>query len=124
MKIQITEDDSTKNVRSSLYNYSFNKKTGLFIRWGKTKEDDPLFAPFSEILDIEVEEKCNGVPNIKGVESPCAFCYKSNSKVGRSMTLGTFKKIIDKTFIGKTSFLTQIAFGADAGARRSSWRQR
>lgn len=45
-------------------------------------------------------------------------CYKSNSKSGRTMSLDTFKKIISKTIVqGNSSFLTQIAFGADAGAK-------
>lgn len=50
---------------------------------GKTKEEDPEYAPFPEILDIEVSTICNGIPNVSGIESPCAFCYKSNTKHGR-----------------------------------------
>lgn len=48
-------------------------------------------------------------------------CYKSNTKTGRTMSFDTFKKIFDNTFLDKEnqkhSFLTQIAFGADAGAK-------
>lgn len=118
MQIKFYEDDTKKLVRSESYNYNFNKITGEFVRWGKTIEEDPIMAPFPEILDIEVEERCNGVPGINGVEAPCRFCYKSNTKVGRSMSLDTFKSIIQKTMVNdKTSFLTQIAFGADAGAK-------
>lgn len=105
-------------VRSENYNYNFEKATGHFMRWGKTLNDDPVMAPWPEILDIEVEERCNGVPNSSGIESPCSFCYKANTLKGRTMSFSTFKTIFDKTKINdKSSFLTQIAFGADAGAK-------
>lgn len=42
----IFETPKQKIVRSKGYNYEFNKKTGFFARWGKVKEDDPLFSPF------------------------------------------------------------------------------
>lgn len=119
-KFTIKETETQKFVRSKSYNYNFDKKTGHFVRWGKTIEDDPIMAPFPEILDIEVEERCNGVPGLNGVESPCRFCYKSNTKNGRTMTFETFKKVFAKTILDeqkKLSFLTQIAFGADAGAK-------
>lgn len=105
------ETEDAKIVRSRTYNYNFNKKTGFFVRWGETVEADPSIAPFPEILDIEVSEICNGVPNPSGVESPCSFCYKANTRVGRNMSFDTFKTIIDKM-----PFLTQVAFGADAKA--------
>ena len=118
MKIQFSENDTTKIVRSESYNYNFNKVNGQFARWGKTYLEDPIMAPFPEIMDIEVSEICNGVPDKSGIEKPCRFCYKSNTRSGRNMSLSLFKKIIDKTLIdGKHSFLTQIAFGADAKAK-------
>ena len=121
VQLKFFEDQTSKKVRSESYNYDFNKITGQFIRWGKTFEDDPIMAPYPEILDIEVEERCNGVPGLNGIESPCRFCYKSNTKTGRTMSFDTFKKIFDNTFLDKEnqkhSFLTQIAFGADAGAK-------
>lgn len=124
MKFTVKETESHKFVRSENYNYNFDKVTGHFIRWGKTLHDDPIMAPFPEILDIEVEERCNGVPGLNGVESPCSFCYKANTKVGRTMSFETFKAVFDKTFIDnkkKISFLTQIAFGADAGAKYNEY---
>lgn len=105
------ETEDAKIVRSRGYNYNFNKKTGMFLRWGTTMEDDPEIAPFPEILDIEVSEVCNGVPSPSGVEAPCKFCYKANTRVGKNMSFDTFKTIIDKM-----PFLTQVAFGADAKA--------
>jgi MoaA/NifB/PqqE/SkfB family radical SAM enzyme len=69
------------------------------MRWGKTKEDDPNYSEFGpEIVDIEISEVCT---------HGCTFCYKSNIKVGRNMSLDTYKEVLKK--LPKT--VTQIAFG-------------
>ena len=61
-----------KKYSSPLYNYLFDRTTGKFARWGKTKEDDPKYSITGpEIADIEISTACS-----KG----CAYCYKSNNK--------------------------------------------
>lgn len=97
----IIDNNKTKTVVSPDYNYIFNKGTGFFARWGKTKKDDPQVAPAPEIADIEITTKCNG---------GCKHCYKSNTRNGTNMSFKTFKELFDK--LPKT--ITQIAFGADA----------
>ena len=43
-----------KKYSSPLYNYLFDRTTGKFARWGKTKEDDPKYSITGpEIADIE-----------------------------------------------------------------------
>lgn len=91
-----------RRVNSPEYNYSFDTKTGLFVRWGKTLQDDPVFSPIGpEILDIEISKggDCLG---------KCTFCYKQNG-TGKTenMTFETFKLIFDNF----KSNLTQVAFG-------------
>lgn len=101
MKLDIFENDTNKVIRSTHYNYNFNKKTGHFIRWGKTIDDDPQYAPGPEILDIEISAgKCL---------ASCRFCYKSNNGAlpVQNMNLADFKTILDK--MPRT--LTQVAFG-------------
>lgn len=91
-----------KTVRSKGYNYNFDYKTGLFVRWGKTQQDDPLYSPFGpEIADIEISTVCNGLGK------PCSHCYKSNTGCGENMSFDTFKKLFHKL----PKNLTQIAFG-------------
>ncbi len=103
----IFEKDSVKHCRSKDYNYRFDLVSGEFIRWGKTFEDDPVSGPL-EIFDLEVSTVCSGIPSIGStVPSPCAFCYKSNTKRGENMSFDTFKAIFDKL----PATLTQIAFG-------------
>jgi MoaA/NifB/PqqE/SkfB family radical SAM enzyme len=105
---RVTQDATFKYLKSKDYNYVFNKATGMFARWGATREEDPNFCEFGpEILDIEVTTKCNG-PNGK----LCPFCYKGNTPNGINMSLDTFKTILNKM----PNTLTQIAFGADAQA--------
>jgi MoaA/NifB/PqqE/SkfB family radical SAM enzyme len=106
--MNIIEKGNLKILRSTDYNYLFNKNNGYFLRWGKEIDDDPQYSPYGpEILDIEVTTKCTGPSN-----KVCSFCYKSNTPNGSNMSLNTFKTILDK--MPKT--LTQIAFGADAHA--------
>jgi len=108
MRARIVDRDLAKILQSDNYNYMFDKQSGFFARWGKTKEDDPDFSPFGpEILDIEVTTKCKGPGN-----KLCKFCYKSNTPNGKNMSFKTFKTILNK--LPRT--LTQCAFGADAQA--------
>lgn len=103
-KYKIIENSKAKCLRSELYNYNFDKKTGYFERWGKTKDekDDPQFSYVGpEIADIEiVEGKCSG---------NCPWCYKSNSidQDIKYMNYETFVKIFNN--LPRT--LGQIAFG-------------
>lgn len=103
MKFQIIDSQDRKMLRSESYNFSFDKNTGLFARWGKTHNDDPAYSPIGpEILDIEITSggQCKG---------GCSFCYKSNGgdKPVDNMSFETFEKMFQK--FPKT--LTQIAFG-------------
>lgn len=89
----------TKYMNLPTYKYIFNEKTGYFVRWGEAFNDDPECSPIGpEILDIETSEVCQS--------GNCPYCYKSNTDIGRNMSLDTFKKIIDKM-----PSLLQIAIG-------------
>lgn len=103
----VTWDGPLKKYRSPEYNYDFNTLDGYFKRWGKTEDDDPKTGPI-ELMDLEIDERCEGIPSPgKDVATPCTFCYKSNTQVGRYMTFETFKGIFDKL----PQSLMQIAFG-------------
>ena len=116
MPATIQENKTVKVLSSPAYNYAFNKETGFFLRWGKTKEDDPDYSPYGpEIADIEISTICSGV---KGV-GVCKFCYKSNTPKGTYMSFDTFEKLFAK--LPKT--VTQIAFGiGDINANPDMWR--
>jgi hypothetical protein len=104
VEYQIVDSPTEKKCISLDYNFIFNKKNGMFLRWGKNYNEDPSFAPFGpEILDIEITTKCQN--------GNCKECYKSNTSNGQNMSFETFKTIIDK--VAKSKILTQVAIGAD-----------
>lgn len=111
---KITETDTIKKLESPQYNYIFNKKNGMFARWGENQEDDPDFSHAGpEILDIEISTSVHNPKDEEvvydgGCKGRCNFCYKSNGNHPTyNMKFDEFKTIFDK--MGKQ--LTQIAFG-------------
>jgi MoaA/NifB/PqqE/SkfB family radical SAM enzyme len=102
---KIHDSDIRKIVKSDKYNYIFNKKSGLFIRWGEEADDDPEYSPLGpEILDVEISS--GGCES--GKRAGCKFCYKTNiSREVHHMTLPEFIHVLD---IMKPN-LTQVAFG-------------
>jgi len=115
--MKVIDTPKHRLVRSESYNYNFDKSTGYFQRWGKTIDDDPSFAPYPEILDIEITTICAGVPQLDGIRRPCSFCYKANSTKGKNMSFDTFKQIVDNmTFTDGRPCLLQVAFGGDSQA--------
>jgi radical SAM protein with 4Fe4S-binding SPASM domain len=107
MSYDISQNDTFKRFKSPDCNYLFNKKTGKMLTWGKTLEDNPAYAPFPFILDIEVSSICKGPTDQSGLNKLCPFCYKANTSKGHNMSLDEFKTIIDKM-----PGLTQVAFGS------------
>ena len=105
MKFSIKENQYFKNLKSENYNYLFDKRNGVMIQWGKTKDDDPDRAPAPVLADIEVVASCKG-PGGK----ICPFCYKGNIPGKNYMSFEEYKIIFDKL----PKSLTQIAFGTDA----------
>jgi MoaA/NifB/PqqE/SkfB family radical SAM enzyme len=97
----ITETPTVKRCKGSAYNFIFDKRSGMFARWGESKKDDPQFSPIGpEILDIEV--------TVNGCSAGCKFCYKENSSSKPTcMDFETYKNILDKM----PQTLTQVAFG-------------
>ena len=103
MKVVIKENAESKVLESEHYNFIFNKQSGFFARWGKTKEEDPVMSPFGpEIADIEISTNCCGP---KGI--PCTFCYKANTATGERMSIENYNKILG--LLPKT--MTQVALG-------------
>ena len=55
MEFKIFENQHLKKLVSAKYKYLFSKKTGAFMCWGVTENDDPERSPFGpEILDLEI----------------------------------------------------------------------
>lgn len=108
---KVYDDKNIKVFSSKIYNYVFNKNTGLFIRYGESNDDDPIFSPFGpEFLDIEITTKCDGVNG-----KLCVYCYKSNNMNGKNMSFETFREI-SKNF---PDTVCQITFGVDSKCKQN-----
>lgn len=102
-KMLMMETDKVKTVYSNEYNSFFDKETGFFARWGATKDENPLYAPMPEILDLEISAgKCMG---------KCPECYKCNGAVEEvhNMTFAEFRNIFHK--VAKTKVVTTFKSG-------------
>ena len=99
--MRVVDSKTKKVLMSKDYNFSFDKETGVFHRWGKTYFEDPQFCPYGpEILDLEI--------SVGDCAGNCPWCYKANSiGNGYHMSLETFKEILDKM----PATLTQVALG-------------
>lgn len=104
--MEVKNTGNMKFVKSDNYNYVFNKKTGMFMRWGKNMKDDPIMAPSPEIADIEISSG-------GGCKGGCSYCYKRNNEPSPliNMTLEQYKIILDK--INPFNTLTQVALGIE-----------
>lgn len=57
LKYQIQETEILKSLTSEEYNYVFNKELLTTIRWGKTKQENPIWAPFGpEYIIVDVQD--------------------------------------------------------------------
>jgi len=102
MKYTVKENDKFKIISCKGYNHIFDKHTGLSIRYGETKEEDPPFSPVGpEILDWEISTICDKSGG------NCAFCYKSNTKKGKNLDFDTFKEAFSKL----PASICQVAYG-------------
>jgi MoaA/NifB/PqqE/SkfB family radical SAM enzyme len=129
--MKIHENKNWKILNSPNYNFLFNKNTGFFARWGKTKDEDPEYSPYGpEIADIEIssanlEDVKNSTSDMIITNGGCngkfckKFCYKLNtSDKTTHMSLDTFKKVLDRF----NKNLTQIAFGlCDLNSHPQVW---
>lgn len=99
--MRIMDSKTKKILVSEDYNFSFDKETGVFHRWGRNYQEDPQFCPYGpEILDLEI--------SVGDCAGKCPWCYKANSVGdGHHMKLETFKTIMSKM----PDTLTQVALG-------------
>jgi len=87
MKCKVIDSDKAKIVMSPDYNYIFSKEDGSFMRWGKTKEDNPMYGPFGpELLDISITSKCS--------PGTCKYCYQNAKKDGQDLSLNELGKLL------------------------------
>lgn len=77
-------------------------ETGITFRWGKTFDENPLFAPVPELADISISNRCN-----KG----CSFCYKDSTPDGKLMTFDEYCQVLDSMSSSENGTVFQVAIG-------------
>jgi radical SAM protein with 4Fe4S-binding SPASM domain len=89
MEVKVIDNKDVKIFSSPAYNYIFRKEDGFFLRWGRTKEDNPKFGPFGpELLDISITSRC--------YPGTCKYCYQNAKKDGLDMSVDYLRKLLEK----------------------------
>ena len=99
--LKIIDSQKYKICSSSDYNFIFNKENGFFARWGKTREEDPVYAPSAEILDLEISAGSIGTEQ-EMCKGRCQFCYKNNNEGTEPIHNMTFEEFKTKLKSAKT----------------------
>lgn len=84
------------------YHFLADYKTGTTFRWGKTYDNDPLFAPVPELADISISNRCH-----KG----CDFCYRNSTPDGAMISLEDYCYILDSMNSPDYGNVFQVALG-------------
>lgn len=84
------------------YHFLADKETGITFRWGKTLDENPVFAPVPELADISISNRCS-----KG----CDYCYRSSIQDGALMTLKDYCDILDSMNSSEYGNVFQVALG-------------
>lgn len=84
------------------YHFLADKETGITFRWGKTLEENPVFAPVPELADISISNRCS-----KG----CDYCYRSSMLDGALMKLEDYCSVLDSMNSPEHGNVFQVALG-------------
>lgn len=74
-----------RHITTKGYNYLFNPKTGMTIRYGDELSEDPFMAPVPELADISINNVC---------DRGCEFCYKNSNMKGKTMSLQDYEEVL------------------------------
>lgn len=84
------------------YHFMADDKTGMTLRWGKTLQENPMFAPVPELADISISNHCT-----KG----CSFCYRNSKDNHEFMDIEDYCYVLDAMNHQEYGNVFQIALG-------------
>ncbi len=87
---------------SKNYNFIGDTISGVTFRWGKTAKENPLYAPWPELVDISISNHCT-----KG----CNFCYRNSTPNFKFMSLKNYRNILQQLNHPKWGNVFQVAIG-------------
>ncbi|WP_420237710.1 radical SAM protein [Telmatobacter bradus] len=91
-----------KRRHSSEYNFVGDTETGITMRWGRTPEEDPVFAPWPELADIFISNHCS---------AGCTFCYRDSRADNSFMALEDYERVLDALTSPRWGSVFQVALG-------------
>ena len=84
------------------YHFVADAKTGMTLRWGKTLDENPKFAPVPELADISISNHCS---------KRCSFCYRNSGPNEQFMKLEDYIRVLESMKHPKYGNVFQIAIG-------------
>lgn len=84
------------------YHFLADNKTGVTMRWGKTMQENPKFAPVPELADISISNHCT-----KG----CSFCYRNSGNNYEWMSVEDYCSVLEAMNHPKYGNVFQVALG-------------
>lgn len=84
------------------YHFVGDPRTGMTARWGATMEQDPKQAPWPELVDISISNRCS-----KG----CDFCYRDSQPDGPLMSLEDYRYLLAELTSPRWGPPFQVALG-------------
>ncbi|MFM2482397.1 radical SAM protein [Celerinatantimonas sp. YJH-8] len=84
------------------YHFVGDPNTGLTARWGSAAHLDPLQAPWPELVDISISNRCS-----KG----CDFCYRDSTPSGALMSLEQYTFLLEQLTSPQWGPPFQVALG-------------
>lgn len=84
------------------YHFLADSQTGLTMRWGKTLEENPNWAPVPELADISISNHCS-----KG----CSYCYRNSTPNNEFMSLNQYCQVLDSLNHPLYGNVFQVAIG-------------
>lgn len=87
---------------SARYNFAGDPETGTTARWGAVPGEDPRRAPWPELADISISNRCS-----RG----CSFCYRDSRPDGPLMSLAEYDFVLDSLTSPRWGPVFQVALG-------------
>lgn len=84
------------------YNFVGDRRTGMTFRWGSKPEENPNVAPWPEMADISVTNRC---------EEGCAYCYRDSRPDGRDLRLEEYALLLRQLRSRTFGNVFQVALG-------------
>lgn len=84
------------------YHFLADRATGMTFRWGTSEDTDPRMAPWPELVDISVTNRCS-----KG----CATCYRESGPTGTHMSDDDWASLLRQLVHATWGPVFQVALG-------------